>query len=240
MRPRPQRGKGEGRPRWAGRSSRCGGVPGRVATRGGARGGRCAARGDRGGGGVPEVDTVRSRAALVRPCCSDYAPPHTSCISCPGLQAALRFLPECLRRSRRLDHRGNTGGGGGSTRERRARRHAEGQRGDVVPPSAPVKVAHLNHPFQAQVAALLTEPDPSGRSFAPGVPNLPSVLAADYVEEVAGWPDGAEVGRLLLLHLSTAPRVQSLFELTNSKPTPKTALVWPCGTGSRGPGGSLH
>jgi len=88
-----------------------------------------------------------------------------------------------------------------------------------VPPSAPVKVAHLNHPFQAQVAALLTEPDPSGRSFAPGVPNLPSVLAADYVEEVAGWPDGAEVGRLLLLHLSTAPRVQSLFELTNSKPT---------------------
>ena len=55
---------------------------------------------------------------------------------------------------------------------------------------------------QSQVAALLTEPDLSnGRSFAPGVA---SVLAGDYVEETAGWPGGAETGRLLLLHLSTA------------------------------------
>ena len=62
----------------------------------------------------------------------------------------------------------------------------------------------------AQVAALLTEPDPSGRSFAPGVP---SVLAADYVEEMAGWPDGAEVGRLLLLHLSTAPETAPIWAM---------------------------
>ena len=62
----------------------------------------------------------------------------------------------------------------------------------------------------AQVAALLTESDPSGRSFAPGVP---SVLAADYVEEMAGWPDGAEVGRLLLLHLSTAPETAPIWAM---------------------------
>ena len=79
-----------------------------------------------------------------------------------------------------------------------------------MPPVAPVKVAHFNHPLQAQVAALLTEPDPSGRSFAPGVP---SVLAADYVEEMAGWPHGAEVGRLLLLHLSTAPETAPVWAM---------------------------
>ena len=73
-----------------------------------------------------------------------------------------------------------------------------------------MKVAHCDRPLQAQVAALLTEPDPGGRSFAPGVPRE---LAADYVEEMAGWPMGAEVGRLLLLHLSTAPEIAPVWAM---------------------------
>ena len=81
----------------------------------------------------------------------------------------------------------------------------------MVPPSAPVKVAHFDDQLQAQVAALLSEPDPSnGRSFAPAVA---AVLAADYVEEMAGWPDGAEMGRLLLLYLSTAPETAPVWAM---------------------------
>jgi hypothetical protein len=118
MRPRPQRG-GRARGGQGGLVARAGVVACLVASpREGAPEADGALRAAiAAAAACPQVDTVRSRAALVRPCCSDYAPPHTSCISCPGLQAALRFLPECLRRSRRLDHRGNTGGGGGGARE---------------------------------------------------------------------------------------------------------------------------
>jgi hypothetical protein len=118
MRPRPQRG-GRARGGQGGLVARAGVVACLVASpREGAPEADGALRAAiAAAAACPQVDTVRSRAALVRPCCSDYAPPHTSCISCPGLQAALRFLPECLRRSRRLDHRGNTGGGGGEARE---------------------------------------------------------------------------------------------------------------------------
>ena len=108
-----------------------------------------------------------------------------------------------------LGHRGSTGG-----RARARGSEAPGgeraARGCDATGQPWVKVAHCDRPLQAQVAALLTEPDPSGRSFAPGVPRE---LAADYVEEMAGWPMGAEVGRLLLLHLSKAPETAPVWAM---------------------------
>ena len=55
--------------------------------------------------------------------------------------------------------------------------------------------------FASSVAALLTETDPSAiggpRAFSPGVA---AELAADYVEELAGWACGAD-GAWRLLRL---------------------------------------
>lgn len=56
--------------------------------------------------------------------------------------------------------------------------------------------------FARSIAALLTEPDPTwGRSFERGIA---AELAADYVEELAGWPGGASDARQLLLLLASS------------------------------------
>ena len=63
--------------------------------------------------------------------------------------------------------------------------------------------------FGARAAALLTEPDPTwGRTFGPGVA---AELAADYLEELAGWAGGAEDARQLVQALAAAPADSWLF-----------------------------
>ena len=149
--------------------------------------------------GMSLVRSLRATARLVL-----LVPVHL--MPWRGLRAASALL---VSAAAVLGHRGSTGG-----RARARGSEAPGgeraARGCGATGQPWVKVAHCDRPLQAQVAALLTEPDPSGRSFAPGVPRE---LAADYVEETAGWPMGAEVGRLLLLHLSTAPETAPVWAM---------------------------
>uniref|UniRef100_A0A6U7DNC8 JmjC domain-containing protein n=1 Tax=Haptolina brevifila TaxID=156173 RepID=A0A6U7DNC8_9EUKA len=75
----------------------------------------------------------------------------------------------------------------------------------MLPFDAPERDDSLRHRlamYASSVASLLTQPDPSagGRQFARGVARE---LAADYVEELAGWACGAEGAWRLLALLAT-------------------------------------